>query len=554
MSSDLQPTPFELLDNLINTTVEKLVEICRDTNPAQILAMLKVADLQSELCRGPFAGLKKQSVNAANAMTRALGMLLPKMVATITPTASLTSPTERADFDAARDSLCELGELLMLRDMAKGADYGLSTSKFLGPQEIELVTHSFDEEAAEHADRNALLDGLHGDRFKVRTALKCRLEKLHRYNHLHGFAGTKAQLDAYVELGRELLEFWRPEYAEADAYVDTTSIGPLSFAQWKTVAENVCAMGFAYAEQENAALLGRGWTTPGHFLMMPLSRISPEQLRTCFAVAGMPNSETLYDKIAECLILDPGTAVADYGADGAMPILIRVGTDVFMPRYARQGNPYAFLVSRISKVYSSQARRILAEREPQFVRDLQALLGNEKYLFGKERVDIYLKKVRQTDIDAVVYEKHSHTLYLIQIKWLAVHAYDLERREEQYDELYKIGKWINKVDGWAKRMPYEVILSEVGLDSVGIDPKKKLKINLVVLNRWWTRFSGKPALPPGAAWLSWSRLCWLVRNKRNYPSPFKAACEEASLVRGTPRMTLRRLRHQFQGLTVWVEQ
>jgi len=552
MPSNPQLTPLQLLDNLLQTTVSDLVAASTDAGATQILAMLKVADLQSELCKGPFAGLKKQSAGPADNMTRALGFLLPQMVAAINPTAVVMMPTERAQFEAARDSLGHVGDLISFRDMAKAAEYGLTKSRLLGPTEVELIAEAADEEAVEHADRNALLDGLHDDRAEARKTLVQRTNRLRGYNQLRGYAGTQAQFNAYVELGRGWLEFFMPEYAEADAYAGTTLIGPLTFAQWKGIVVNVCAMGFACAEQEDAARHMRGWNTPGHFLSMPPSRISAEQLRTCFAVAGIPDQEQLYNQIAECLILDAGNAGADYGADGAVPILMRIGTDVFMPRYARNSNPYMFLVSRLAKVYARDAKRMSQEREPQFVADLQTLLGGDRYTFGKERVDIFVKKVPLTDIDAVVYEKHTSSLYLIQLKWFAVHAHDLERREEQYDELCKVGKWINKVQGWVDRMPRQTILAHVGLGDAGIDPDM-INIRLVVLNRWWTRYSGKPAFPDGAVWMSWSRLGWLMRCARDHVSPFGVAWEEAKVLQPGLHKTRKRFRRKFPGLTVWIE-
>ncbi|RYE73301.1 MAG: hypothetical protein EOO81_00920 [Oxalobacteraceae bacterium] len=422
----------------------------------------------------------------------------------------------------------------------------------LGQAEVELIDVATDEEAVEHADRNALLDGLHDDRAEVRKALVQRTHRLRSYNQLRGYAGTQAQFDAYAELGREWLQFYMPEYAEADAYADTTRIGPLTFAQWKGIVVDVCAIGFACAEVEDAARLFQGWHTPGHFLSMPPSRISEQQLRTCFLVAGIPDQEQLYKQICECLILDADNAESNFGADGAVAILVRIGANVFMPRYARCGNPYMFLVSRLSKVYAREAKRMGQEREPQFVADLRNLLGNDNYTFGKERVDIFVNKVPLTDIDAVVYEKHTDSLYLIQLKWLAVHAYDLERREKQYTELVKVDTWINKVQSWVDRTPPRTILAHVGLGDSGIDPNK-LNIRLVVLNRWWTRYSGKPEFSGGAVWMSWSRLRLLIRRAGDHVSPFDVAWDEAKVLQPAAVKKRKRFRRQFPGLTVWVE-
>ena len=67
----------------------------------------------------------------------------------------------------------------------------------------------------------------------------------------------------------------------------------------------------------------------------------------------------------------------------------------------------------------------------------------------------------------------------------------MARREKQHDELLnKAGGWVQKIANWVGEVGPDKVLHTVGLGNDAIDPAK-LTIRLLVLNRWWTRFSGR---------------------------------------------------------------
>lgn len=508
-----------ILERYVENSIGDVIRAGAERPTQHILTMIKVADFYAELAQRDFAGVRKDPKGLAKVMILAIGRLLPEMMKATRVDAGITLPATDTEFQAVRNSMVETGQLLDLKTLADGEEYKLVACRVCGPDEIEIRTVTASEEALEHRDRDALLDAEHSERLDDRKRIDNSFEQAWRARFAAGPVGDSQALAAFRETGRRYLEFFASEYAEADAFAGGTEIGPLTFAQWKQIIVNVCSLGFAKAWLEDITLLEKRQFNPLGFLTLIPTQISDAELRECFQVPGVPEQSELFEKVKACLVLDEKNANLDYGPDGAIPCLVSLGGAMFAPRYSRLGNPYLFLVQCLAKVYSFQMRRILAERESKFQDDLVALLRSNLYLFGEPNVKLPEGKQTLTDIDSVVYERSTNCLYLIQLKWLAVYARELARREKQHDELLnKAGGWVQKVDNWVGEVGHDKVLQTVGLGDMAIDPAK-LTVRLLVLNRWWARFSGKEPFDVRAAWLSWSRLKLLAREVPSGSAP-----------------------------------
>lgn len=545
----------ESAKNILDRYVEQYVEdfFAKNISSLQILPMIKVTDFNAEVCRNDFAGIPKQPVVDTNNMVSGIGKLLPKLVTYSSQEQRAENGNRQQVFVEARKTLRELGMLLKFRNQADGEQYGVTQCKVISNDVIEIRKMVTDEEAIEHADRNALLDGEHDDRKDVLNRIDTLMKNAVQSSRFGGYIEPKQELAAYTDIGRQYLEFYISEYAEAEAFADSSMIGPLTFSQWKRIAINVCALGFAKSLLEDIDLLKRGRFTLEAFSLMPPSRISSEELRECFYVSEIPNCQNIFDQITSCLILSEENAEADYGGHGVQPILIRIGDEVLMPRYSRLGNPYMFLVTRLAQVYRGEIRRIVSEREKKFQDDLSERLDSEYYLYGNPNVFLYRpNKTILTDIDSVIYEKETNCLYLIQLKWFALYD-SFEQRESQYEKLQDKGnEWIDKVQRWVDTTPPIEVLKHVGFENIDIDPKT-LQIRLVMLNRGWTRFSGKEVFENTAAWISWSRLCWMLRGAPLRGSKLAEAWDQAMQTQTIPFQPAgNRYEYKFPGLTVIV--
>jgi hypothetical protein len=522
-----EETVESILERYVNKCIGDAIADGAECASKQILAMIKVADFHAELANKDFAGVGKHPNGVMRVMSRGMSTLLPKLIAANGPNSSIELPATDDEFQAVRRSLMQTGELLKFQEFAKAEKYDLFKCQVLAPDEIEIRRMAPDEEASEHNDRNALLDAQHAERLDERHRLDLLFQQAAESRRDTGPSGYWQAFDAFREVGRQYLELFVSEYAEADAFANGTKIGPFTFAQWKQIVSNICSLGFAKACLEDIFLIEQGRFDPQGFLTLMPTRISDAELRQCFLVPGVPEQPGLFEQVKSCVILSDENAKLDYGPDGVAPCLVSIGGAVFAPRYSRLGNPYQFLVQRLAIVYSFQMRRILAEREKQFQDELAALLNTDLYLFGDANVKLFKGKQEITDIDAVVYEKSTGCLYLVQLKWLAVHANELDRREEQYDHLRgKAGGWVQKVGEWVDRVGHDKVLQTVGLGGQAIDPAK-LDIRLFVLNRWWARFSGKEPFDARAAWLSWSRLRWMMREVPSGSPPLDHAYGKA---------------------------
>lgn len=540
-----------ILDCYVNKCITDAIADGAECASKQILAMIKVADFHAELARKDFAGVRKQPNGVMRTINQGISTLLPKLIAANGFDTAVKLPATDDEFQAVRSRLMQTGELLKLQQFAKAEQYQLVKCRVLAPDEIEIRKMAADEEAAEYNDRNALLDAQHAERLDERRHLDLLFQQTVEFRDT---AGPSGYWQAFAELrsvGRSYLELFAVDYAEADAFANDTKIGPLTFSQWKYIILNIWSLGFAKACLEDIFLIESGRFSPHGFLTLTPTRISDAELRECFRVPGVPEQPGLLEQVKTCIILTTENAKIDYDPDGAMPCLVGIGGAVFAPRCSRLVNPYQFLVQRLAKVYSFQMRRILAEREKQFQDELMALLGNDLYIFGDANVDLFKRKQKITDIDAVIYEKPTGCLYLVQLKWLAVHANELDRRERQYDELQtKAGDWVHKVAEWVCRVGRDEVLQTVGLGGRVTDPTK-LKIRLFVLNRWWGRFSGKDPFDARAAWLSWSRLRWIMRDVTTGSPPLNYVYGKAMRMLPPPfTVAAKPHRYVVAGLTV----
>jgi len=540
-----------ILDRYVSLYFENFVSASRGCSVQNIRTMIKVADFSAELCRSDFAGIPKQPVADTNAIVRGIGELLPKLIAHSGQEQVVEIGNGPEVFSTARATLRETGALLQFQRSANAEQYGLTRCHVVAADVIEIRQAVADEEALEHADRNALLDEEHADRADVLHRIDTLIKQTLQSRRTGGYAGSSQELAAYKDIGRQSLEFYVSEYVEAEAFADSSKIGPLTFAQWKSIAINVCALGFAKALLEDLDLFERGQFTVEGFSLMPPTRISAEELRECFHVPEVSGCPDLFDQISSCLILSEANIDADFGQDGAQPILVRVRDEVLLPRYTRLGNPYIFLATRLAQVYQHELRRIVSEREKKFQDDLTQRLSPQYYLFGRPNVPLYrANRTLLTDIDSVVYEKETNSLYLIQLKWFAIYE-DFDERENQYEKLREKGnEWIEKVQGWVDRTHPVNVLKHVGLESVSINPET-LQIRLIMLNRGWTRFSGKEMFGTKAAWVSWSRFSWMLRGAQLRESQLDEAWRRAMQIQVPPHNPAgSRHEHRFPKLTV----
>jgi hypothetical protein len=111
-------------------------------------------------------------------------------------------------------------------------------------------------------------------------------------------------------------------------------------------------------------------------------------------------------------------------------------------------------------------------------------------------------------------------------------------------------EWIGKVQQWVDTTPSLDVLKHIGFENADID-LETLQIRLVMLNRGWTRFSGKELFENTAAWMSWSRLCWMLRGAQLAGSQLGEAWHQAIQTQAVPYHPAgNRYEYQFPRLTV----
>lgn len=419
--------------------------------------------------------------------------------------------------------------------LATGEKYGMTKCSVHSPEIVEINLVGDNLERLEHADRNALLEAERNDRNLARLAIEnAESDLLQKTLNVRGYTDSTQEFEDLRKIFRLRARLNMPVYAEADEFANKTQIGPLQFRDWKKIAINLCAIGATKAHLEDRSLARSGKLTKINFLENPPILISKEELELCFRIPALDEDPRIRDEILSCFLLDPKYAhEMPESIDAPAPLLVSVQNEILMPRYSRIGNPYAFLLYRLKKIYDSKMSRVKDDRERQFRNDLERRLDSSKYFFVQRSLTLRRSdKSILTDVDAAVYEKQSNTLYFIQLKWLAVLARDIRTRESQYTNLINPAtEWVGKVHNWIALNSSKIILEKAGLRNLVCDDTT-FQIRLMVVHRWWTRFSGKPPYDNRATWLSWPRFSLLLRQYNSSNCPLSCAWHNGNAVDG----------------------
>lgn len=513
----------EILSLVKQNRILQILQTCKGKEVLHLLKMIKVADIHAEFCVNEFPGYGKPSLEKARNILRGIGLILPRLVLQANG-AALLSDNEVLDTDLldwTTDILDELGKIIGLERLAACEKLRLTQCTVNSEKHIVIKRLGPDLEAAEHSARNRLLDL---EKANIATELQQNIESYKKWHAEwmldHSDNVSPEFFRKLVEIGRRFAELGRSEFVEAEAFGADSKIGPLTFGQWRKVAETIFAEGFARAHVQDVAMVLSGSAHPaGYLQQLPIS-ISPADLKGFFGDLLPTDDQALYEELRSCFVLNVDQ-IKRYGdvPDYPNPPLVESGDTVIILKYTRFANPYEFFLSQLLLKYESDLVLARDERETPFQNDLHGLFADKNYIVGKPNTVLHRDDGTDlTDIDAAVYEKETNSLYLFQLYWPDTFATDLRRRENQYKRLRKKTKWLVEVQGWIDGNSVDELLARLGLSGTDI-ATSAVQIKLIVLSRSWTKFSGKAPYHAGGVWLSWSYFRLLLKQARNLSAP-----------------------------------
>jgi len=189
------------------------------------------------------------------------------------------------------------------------------------------------------------------------------------------------------------------------------------------------------------------------------------------------------------------------------PIFIEVGGDLLIRSIAGCfSNPFSLLCRELKRKYRKDYDKAVNNREERFRNELFVLFPQLRIVKIRKEIRISFKDIR-TDIDAILFDTHTGTLGLFQLKWQDPYANSMKERYSRISNLFpKANEWISKIKYWIKSNDERTILNALQIDRELNHKFGKInEVCLFVLSRNQMNFTGVE-MDESVAWSSWYQL------------------------------------------------
>lgn len=365
-------------------------------------------------------------------------------------------PWRRSDTEASasiEQALLTLGELAHLRRFAALEKYGLAQGTLITDRHIRIEAQEDEAEAHDRTDLAWFWSTRDPARQSRVEAANARLE------------WALAKIDAYVEpderyfirydSDEEVLAYyqgiaktWADDRIEQEALPHEVVVGGRPFARWRTCGSMALARVLQHVSMATR-LSGRN---PGLNLRDFITvYVRKEDLADVWAEQLGEQTSRQTKAVVECASLD-GERAGEYDRDHemALPLHIEFGNHFYLlPLFGALLNPYFHMVNEIKRRYRKDWDRVVALRESRFRGDIRAYFADERFYVAPTGVGLRTAENNAlTDIDAVVCDRKTGDIALMQLKWNDVYARSLRERESRRRNILQANAWVQKVSGW----------------------------------------------------------------------------------------------------------
>lgn len=200
-------------------------------------------------------------------------------------------------------------------------------------------------------------------------------------------------------------------------------------------------------------------------------------------------------------------------AGNAPPPLIRISKEFLLKSIAGiLNNPFAYLTRSLKYNYEKDYFNAVNHREKVFKTELYELFNSPNLITISRNINLKLDGKLITDIDALIYDTNSKTIFLIQLKWLDDFGSSMKMRYSMSNNFYNSSiKWIDSVSNWLSKKDIPELLKN---DIKSIKNSDIENIELLVLGRNFSHFSDQKE-DERAIWCSWYTLVRLVSENEN---------------------------------------
>lgn len=405
--------------------------------------------------------------------------------------------------------LLQCGQLTWLHRLASLEKYGLSYATIDGPRmRIEVVP-----DGLEAADREALawfglkkmdVASVQGELGLTKEQLRRLRKRLDRKSgtDMGGWFIRYSGDDELFERSHRRVHDLEPMWHETEALPDAAIIGGKTFREWKDTCCTAAAAVLHHIEFSTRLKATHPDVDLHNLLTMFIRR---DDLERVWEQRGL---EPKWNRaVSQVMTLDD-QSIEDSLAhhDTPLPYYVDMGYEfVLAPSLSALLNPFAGVVRRLRSCYRSDWDRAVESREAVFRKDLADIFKEPRYTVLPSGIPLRRADgTLLTDIDAVVQDRESGTVALLQLKWHDVFGRSLQERESRKRNLLAANQWVERVAAWIGKRSSDDITKALGMPAA--KHQQAAKPVVLVVARYAARFSGAGEFDSRGAWLSWPEL------------------------------------------------
>ncbi len=303
-------------------------------------------------------------------------------------------------------------------------------------------------------------------------------------------------------------QLYGKRYLEAEALPDDIKIGDRTFGEWKHACDQ--ALGRVLCHIDFVGLLQKKWPkiAAPNVLTLYARRDDVDEVWREAGLAANRVSPTM-----QALTLESEN-VGDWEKvnETPCPFYVDLGRDhVLLPCFGALTNPYFTLFRHLRTTYQSDWDQGVDRREEIFRSDLAGAFPEPDFLVPQH--GIQLRRVdgsKLTDVDAIIIDRKTGTLALVQLKWHDVFGLSLPERESRRRNISKANEWIERVISWVDGRTSAELCKVFGFNVKASNTPPVL----YVVARYAARFTGEKDQDPRASWLGWPEILNVLNDLR----------------------------------------
>lgn len=495
------------LSTLLEQFQEKASRICEGRELEAAIAITRVLDFTAVSALWGHPGRSASSgapkVDPQILLLGCAPALRPFLAATKFQGGGLPfGPSNPIRTDFAYSYLNACGSLAFLRRMAALERFGLATTEEISSDHYRIsVSAGIPEEASRY-----LRSMLSEDRD---TSLSARKRKY--WNKLH------ARMKKYVQPSddwfirydndweiikayRENARLFAHSFPEGEAFPDATLIGDRTFGDWKEACNQALGRILTHIDFATFLHIKKPSIALDNVLTIFIRRDDAEEV---WKEAGLPPSQigaTMRALTLEHEDLDGWEQAFE------VPTVFYIGMGknfLLLPCFGALLNPYFALFRHLRDRYRVDWDRAVDSREAVFRANLGALFSQSRFLVPEHGFKLRRESGSViTDIDALIFDRETGDIALVQLKWHDVFGFSLKERESRRKNIEKANEWVKRVVSWVDGRSSQEVAAALGIEG---PPSYRPPI-LYVVARYEARFSGDHVYDDRACWLGWPEM------------------------------------------------